>query len=101
MNAALDKDKSGPRCTKCGKRHDVSVCSTNMEKVKCYKCGKTGHISVNCRVKTGDKDFSKNSSTGKGVALVLPRQHLRKVSKVQAKVLGNRAEERKNVCDGR
>jgi hypothetical protein len=37
-----------------------------MEKVKCYKCGKTGHISVNCRVKTGDKDVSKSSSTGKG-----------------------------------
>ena len=30
------------------------------------KCGKTGHISVNCRVKTGDKDVSKSSSTGKG-----------------------------------
>ena len=27
MNAALDKDKQGPRCTKCGKRHDVSACS--------------------------------------------------------------------------
>ena len=65
VNAALDKDKSGPRCTKCGKRHDVSMCSTNMEKVKCYKCGKAGHISLNCRVKTGDKDVSKGSSTGK------------------------------------
>ena len=65
VNAALDKDKQGPRCTKCGKRHDVSACSTNMEKVKCYKCGKAGHISVNCRVKTGDKDGSKGSSTGK------------------------------------
>ena len=40
MNAALDKDKSRPRCTKGGKHHEVSVCSTNMEKVKCYKCGK-------------------------------------------------------------
>ena len=47
VNAALDKDKSGPRCAKGGKRHDVPVCSTNMEKVKCYKCGKAGHISLN------------------------------------------------------
>ena len=43
VNAAFDnKDKSDPRCAKCGKRHDVSVCTTNMEKVKCCKCGKTG-----------------------------------------------------------
>ena len=73
VNAALDKDKSGPRCAKGGKRHDVSVCSTNMEKVKCYKCGKAGHISLNCRVKTGDKDVSKGSSTGKsGITSVAP-----------------------------
>ena len=97
VNAALDKDKSGPRCTKGGKRHDVSVCSTNMEKVKCYKCGKAGHISLNCRVKTGDKDVSKGSSTGKsGITSVAPSTS-RKVSKVRAKVLESRVE-RKAKC---
>ena len=36
-------------CNRCGKKgHQVSQCTTNLEKVKCFKCGDMGHISLNC-----------------------------------------------------
>ena len=77
----------------------LNPATPNMEKVKCCKCGKAGHISVNCRVKTGDKDVSKSSSTRKGGSTGVAPATSKKGVRQRCWEIGRK--ERKNVCDGR
>ena len=56
---ALSKGNKGVvvKCTRCGeKNHDVSQCTVDLSKVKCYKCQCVGHISLNCK-KTSSKEL--------------------------------------------
>ena len=66
-----DLDGKGLKRTRCGKKgHEVSACTMDLAKTKCYKCGVFGHVSVNCRSgasgKTGEKPSSSSSTSNPG-----------------------------------
>ena len=57
--------KGGVKCTRCGKKHETSKCTTDLKSITCFRCGVKGHIGANCRNPSKTKDSRESQSLKK------------------------------------